>query len=113
MSFAETCYLLNNTLPTSKLIKNNESSSSAHEPNYESELLPNYCDETTYKFAFYTLIIAYIFMLLVVGLFCGMCCCMCCCTCVGAAAIAARRNSVSSNEQQQQQQQQQQPANNA
>ncbi len=61
-----------------------------HEPIYDESKAPLlYCHEGTYKFAFYSLVIAYVLMFAMFALACGMCCCMCCCSCFGAAAVAA------------------------
>ncbi len=76
--------------------------SRAHEPIYNNVKSPKFCDEFTYKLAFYTLIVAYVMMALFVGLVVAMCCCMWCCACFGVAAAAA-----AADHQQQQQQERQ------
>ena len=56
----------------------------AYEPNYEHPQSPGYCDEGTYKFAFYSLLISYALMALAVAMGCCFCVCACC-----AGSIAA------------------------
>jgi len=48
------------------------------EPDYIHPRIPNYCDETTYKFAFYFLILTYGFIAFSIGLCLLFCACACC-----------------------------------
>jgi hypothetical protein len=49
-----------------------------HEPDYIHPRLPGYCDEGTYKLAFYFLVITWALAALSVGICMLSCCCACC-----------------------------------